>query len=270
MRKFLGRIYISQDASAVAEREFLVLIDAGCEASTRRDFLHISKHIKKPIKYAFLTHHHWDHTHNLAYFREKFPGFEAISNRRQNGGMKFQSEEKMLLGDTEYLIVPTPGHSPKGEDICIWLPDKKVLFTGDLCQPQGPSFEKVRFCTPVPYFHDGLSFISSLEKALSLEPKHVITGHGGICRKNALETTLEVAERIRDIAKEEVRKSRSKKNSLVAKTIFERISWERNFHGVHHRLRDPYYQECDVQGILYWVKRFRGLKQGVSRMQSEV
>jgi len=257
MRKFLGRIYVSQDASAVAEREFLVLMDAGCEASTRRDFLHISKHLKRPIKFAFLTHHHWDHMHNISYFRSKFPGLEVISNHRQNGGMKFQSEEKMLLGDTEYLIVPTPGHSPKGEDICVYLPEKKVVFVGDLCQPQGHSFERTTFCTPVPYFHDGIRFISSLRKVISLNPKYVITGHGIVCRKKSLEITLEVAERIRDIAKQEVRKSRSKKNSLVAKTIFERIAWERGFHNPQSRMRDPYYQECDVQGLMYWVKRYR-------------
>jgi hypothetical protein len=86
----------------------------------------------------------------------------------------------------------------------------------------------------------------------------VITGHGMIYRKKALEITLETAERMRDIAKEIVRKNPDVKNSLAAKTIFERVAQERNFHNVQHRFRDPYYHECDEQGLLYWVKKFKG------------
>lgn len=256
MRKLFGRIFVSADASIVREPEFFILMDAGCESKTKGDFMHLCRQTRKPIRYAFLTHHHWDHTHNITYFREKFPGIEVISNHMLGSLMKFRQDESMVLGETEYILIPTPGHSPRGDDICIYMPEKKTIFVGDLCQPQGPSYQRTDFSTPVPYFHDGERYISSLKKILELRINHVITGHGMIYRKKDLETTLETAERMRDIARE-VARDRNVKNSLAAKTIFERVAQERNFHNVQHRLGDPYYHECDVQGLLYWVKKFK-------------
>lgn len=256
MHKLFNKIFVSADASLVREEDFFILMDAGCEPKTRGDFMHLARQTKKPIKYAFLTHHHWDHVHNINYFRQKFPGIEVISNHKLGSVMKFGKEESIVLGDTEYVVIPTPGHSPKGDDICVHMPEKKTIFVGDLCQPQGPSFHRVDFSTPVPYFHLGEEYIHSLKKVLGLQVNHVVTGHGMIYRKKALETTLEVAERIRDIAKEEV-KGQNVKNSLAAKTIFERVSYERNFRNPEWRMKDPYYHECDVQGLLYWVKRFK-------------
>ncbi|HJW97159.1 MAG TPA: MBL fold metallo-hydrolase [archaeon] len=258
MRKLFRKIFVSQDASLVREREFFILMDAGCEPKSRGDFMHLCRQTKKPIKYAFLTHHHWDHVHNINYFRERFPGIEVFSNHRLGSLMRFQKEESMLLGDTEYIVIPTPGHSPKGDDICIHMPEKKTVFVGDLCQPQGPSYHKTDFATPVPYFHLGEEYIRSLKRVLSLEVNHVITGHGMIYRKKALETTLEAAERIREIARETVKKNPGMKNTLAARTIFERVAHERGFHNPEWRMKDPYYRECDIQGLLYWVKKFKG------------
>jgi glyoxylase-like metal-dependent hydrolase (beta-lactamase superfamily II) len=258
MRKLFNKVFVSQDASLVRERDFFILMDAGCEPKTRGDFMHLCKQTRKPIKYAFLTHHHWDHVDNIKYFREKFPKIQVISNHRVGSVMKFQDDKSMLLGDTEYVVIPTPGHSPKGDDICIHMPDKRTVFVGDLCQPQGPSYERTDFATPVPYFHLGEEYIRSLKRILGLRVNHVITGHGMIFRKKALEITLETAERMRDIAKEVVRKNPGMRNSLAANMVFERVAEERDFHGAQHRLREPYYHECDIQGLLYWVKRFKG------------
>ncbi|MEM5812393.1 MAG: MBL fold metallo-hydrolase [Candidatus Aenigmatarchaeota archaeon] len=257
MRKLFGKIFVSDDASIVRERDFFVLVDAGCEPKTRGDFIHLCRQTKKPISYAFITHNHWDHTHNLSYFRKMFPKMKVIRNSRRGSEMVIQKEESMFLGDSEYVVIPTPGHSPGGDDICIYLPDKKTVFVGDLCQPQGPSYEKTDFATPVPYFHLGEEYINSLKKIISLKTNHIITGHGIIYRKRALEVTLEVAERIRDIAKEEVRKNPFAKNSLLCKTIFERVCWERNFHNPEQRMRDPYFRDCDIPGIMYWVRKFK-------------
>jgi glyoxylase-like metal-dependent hydrolase (beta-lactamase superfamily II) len=261
MRKLFGRIFVSEDASIVREPDFFILMDAGCESRTRGDFMHLCRQTRKPMRYAFLTHHHWDHTQNITYFRGKFPSIEVISNHRTGSVMKFRHDQSMVLGETEYIVIPTPGHSPRGDDICIYMPEKKTIFVGDLCQPQGPSYHRTDFPTPVPYFHDGERYISSLKKVLELRVNHVITGHGKIFRKKALEVTLQATERMRDIAREVVREG-GMKNSLAARTIFERVAQERNFHGVQHRLRDPYYHECDVQGLLYWVKKWKAIEGG--------
>ncbi len=251
--KIFDNIFVSADASIVAEDDFLVLMDAGCEAKTREDVLRLSKQTGKQVKYVFLTHSHWDHTHNVKFFKKKFPAMEIINSGTKK---KFNKTTRMKLGNSVYTIMPTPGHSPSGNDICIYLEEKKILFTGDTCQPQGPDYHHTDFSTPVPYYHDGDAFIKSLKKLLKLEINHVITGHGTVFHKSALEVTLHATERIKELTM--AAKNSRTNNYMICKSIFEQVSKERNFHGVQHRLKDPYYKECDIYSLMYWVKKFKG------------
>jgi glyoxylase-like metal-dependent hydrolase (beta-lactamase superfamily II) len=252
--KKIDNIRISADASIIDEGKFLIMMDAGCEFQTRKDVFRMAK--KKPIKYVFLTHYHWDHVHNMVYFKKKFK-IEIISNMKAKGKRPIPNEKTMKIGNTDYLVIPTPGHSPAGDDICIYLPEKKILFTGDTCQPQGPAYNQTSFSTPVPYFHDGESYINSLKRLLGLDIRTIITGHAVVQEKSALEVTLQAAERMRDISREIVNKYPMGKNSKLCRMIFEQIAKERNYNDFARRFKDPYYRECDAQGMMYWVKRFK-------------
>lgn len=255
MKELLGKIYVSADASIIKENKFLVMMDAGCEAKTRQDLEKISSFTNRPLKYVFLTHNHWDHVHNVKFFRKKFT-FNAITNRKIKGKKQFVKETTMKLGRTKYVIIPTPGHSPSGIDICIYMSKERVLFTGDTCQPQGPSYHKTDFSTPVPYYHDGDAYIKSLKKLLKLRIDYVITGHGQVFDKNSLEITLHTTERIKALAREMVKKHRKEKNNIICNLIFQHISRERGFRNLD-RIRDPYYRECDIHSMMYWVKKFK-------------
>jgi alkyl sulfatase BDS1-like metallo-beta-lactamase superfamily hydrolase len=79
------------------------------------------------------------------------------------------------LGGTQFEVIHTPG--AEGEDsICVWLPQQKILFTGDFFGPLFPMFPNLytirgeKFRWPIPY-------IDSLNKVLALEPEIIVPSH---------------------------------------------------------------------------------------------
>lgn len=79
------------------------------------------------------------------------------------------------LGGTRFEVVATPG--AEGEDsVSVWLPEQKILFTGDFFGPIFPMWpnlytirgEKTRFAIP---------YIESLDKVLALEPEIIVPSH---------------------------------------------------------------------------------------------
>jgi glyoxylase-like metal-dependent hydrolase (beta-lactamase superfamily II) len=163
MKKTDGKIFTSADGSIIIDDDFLVVVDAGCEQRTVRDFLSLSKKTGKPIAYIFLSHFHWDHVYNVKAFKKSFPELVTIGHKNNYAAeMKILEKQTLQLGTLEYDVIPAPGHSPRMDDICVFLKESGVLFVGDLCQPQGRSFRSVDFVTPVPYFSNGEKYIASL------------------------------------------------------------------------------------------------------------
>jgi alkyl sulfatase BDS1-like metallo-beta-lactamase superfamily hydrolase len=79
------------------------------------------------------------------------------------------------LGGVRFEVLHTPG--AEGEDsISVWLPDQRILFSGDLFGPLFPMFpnlytirgEKFRFAVP---------YIASLERVIALEPEILVPSH---------------------------------------------------------------------------------------------
>ena len=79
------------------------------------------------------------------------------------------------LGGVEFEVLHTPG--AEGEDsISVWLPQRAILFTGDLFGPLFPMWpnlytirgEKLRFAVP---------YIQSLERVIALEPEVLVPSH---------------------------------------------------------------------------------------------
>jgi alkyl sulfatase BDS1-like metallo-beta-lactamase superfamily hydrolase len=81
------------------------------------------------------------------------------------------------LGGKKFVVMATPG-AEGADNISLWMPEEKLLFSGDFFGPQFPQFpnvftmrgEKVR--KPIEYIH-------SLNRIIELQPEGVLPAHFG-------------------------------------------------------------------------------------------
>ena len=123
------------------------IIDPGGEPEKVIEMISI---LKVNVKYIILTHCHGDHISGVKEVKEKVGGkilihrmdAQGLCNENlsltyyiglQNPDMEADSilddEDKIHLGDIEFDILHTPGHTKGG--ICIYCPEHKMIFTGD-------------------------------------------------------------------------------------------------------------------------------------------
>ena len=123
------------------------IIDPGGEPEKVIEMISI---LKVNVKYIILTHCHGDHISGVKEVKEKVGGkilihrmdAEGLCNENlsltyyiglQNPDMEADSilddEDKIHLGDIEFDILHTPGHTKGG--ICIYCTEHKMIFTGD-------------------------------------------------------------------------------------------------------------------------------------------
>jgi glyoxylase-like metal-dependent hydrolase (beta-lactamase superfamily II) len=78
-------------------------------------------------------------------------------------------EGELLLGDMKFQVIHAPGHSPGS--ICLYWPQEKALFTGDVIFYQGIGR------TDLPG-GDGQALKESIRRLSRLEVEHLLPGHG--------------------------------------------------------------------------------------------
>jgi glyoxylase-like metal-dependent hydrolase (beta-lactamase superfamily II) len=79
------------------------------------------------------------------------------------------------LGGVRFEVIHTPG-AEGSDSICLWLPERRILFSGDFFGPIFPMFpnlttirgERFRFAMP---------YVRSLEKVLELQPEMIVPSH---------------------------------------------------------------------------------------------
>ncbi|MFC6952897.1 MBL fold metallo-hydrolase [Halorubellus litoreus] len=110
-----------------------VLVDAGANFDV---VSRIEEH--GGVDALVLTHTHRDHVGNLPEVVDAFDvdvwGFDTDQSGVDHA---IADEERVALGDHEYVAYHTPGH--KDDHLCFHSPDAGVLFAGDLVF-QGGSF----------------------------------------------------------------------------------------------------------------------------------
>jgi len=83
----------------------------------------------------------------------------------------FLKEGDLTIGDHRFQVVMTPGHSPGS--LCLYWPDKKALFTGDVVFFQGIGR------TDLPG-GNGKDLKNSIQRISQLDAEYLLTGHGEI------------------------------------------------------------------------------------------
>lgn len=97
-------------------------------------------------------------------------------------------------GGVRFEVLPTPG-AEGADNICLWLPDSKVLLSGDFFGPLFPQFPNV-FTMRGEKIRKPIEYIASLNRILELEPEIIIPSHN-----NPIEGREEIREaltRMRD------------------------------------------------------------------------
>jgi alkyl sulfatase BDS1-like metallo-beta-lactamase superfamily hydrolase len=79
------------------------------------------------------------------------------------------------LGGVEFQVIGTPG-AEGADNAVLWLPQQKILFSGDFYGPQFPQFPNV-FTMRGEKIRKPIEYIKSLDLLIALEPEMVVPSH---------------------------------------------------------------------------------------------
>jgi len=180
-------------------REKKILIDPGHDHLFGR----IEQNLKQlgvalsQIDYVLVTHGHPDHLE--AGFRLQHPSLLAMSKEEYRFIKKwageyyeipapdlYLEEGTITLGDVVLEVYNTPGHSPGS--VCLYWPELKVLFTGDVVFNQGIGR------TDLPE-GSGPRLKESIRRIKNLDVEILLSGHGNIVAgKEAVQKNFQFIE----------------------------------------------------------------------------
>lgn len=208
-----NRGWNSNSAFVVTEAGVL-LFDTGSSTEIGRTLQKtIASKTDKPVRWIINSHAHGDHWLGNGAFGEgveKIMATREVANRIQAEGPNWVNNFKRMtngisgdstivvpnttlagrteltLGVTRFVIFPS-GNSHSPGDLMLWLPDEKVLISGDVVySDRMPS-------TNAADLRQWMSMLGELEQ---LQPRVVIPGHGnltnvqGLARLRSLFATL--------------------------------------------------------------------------------
>ncbi|WP_340690541.1 MBL fold metallo-hydrolase [Hydrogenobacter thermophilus] len=199
------------NAFAVYTEEGWVVIDTLSTPELSEKFLKELLKVKKaPVKYAIITHYHPDHWYGAKTFKDakaKIVAHKKLKELYDSGEAKAILEEANRsfngLYDSVVLVPPdivvedkvqlkagshtfdiismTPAHT--NSDIVVYMPDRKVLFAGDLV-----------YYKRIPFMGDRNASSKGWEEVLrrikSMDIKLILGGHNEPMDKKAVDYTL--------------------------------------------------------------------------------
>lgn len=192
-----NRNFIS-NAGFVVTNDGVVVIDGlGSPALADELLAAIARITPRPVRHVIVTHYHADHVYGLQSFKER--GANIIAHRdgreylaSETAQLRLQASRSELapwidertrlvpadrwidaavtleVGGTKFVLQPAgPAHTP--EDLVVHLPQRGVLFAGDLV-----------FRGRIPFVGqaDSARWIESLDRLLAFDARLIIPGHG--------------------------------------------------------------------------------------------
>lgn len=192
-----NRNFISNAAFVVTPEGVLVVDALGSPALARELLAEIRRITPAPVRYVVLTHYHADHIYGLQVFKEAGATILAHQDAQwylnsETAALRLQASREELapavdqdtrlvpadrwidkpltltLGGTDFVLQPVgPAHTP--EDLVVWMPQRKLMFAGDLV-----------FRGRVPFIGqaDSGRWIQALDTLLSFDATLIVPGHG--------------------------------------------------------------------------------------------
>jgi hydroxyacylglutathione hydrolase len=150
------------------------------------------------IDLIIITHAHPDHLEAVTLFKKptlltmSLAEFEFVKQwvgREAVKGIEpdfYLREGELIVEDLNFQVISTPGHSPGS--ICLYWPEHKVLFTGDLIFNQGIGR------TDLPG-GNGPLLKESIVQIAGLDIEYILSGHGELIQgKKAVEANFRMIE----------------------------------------------------------------------------
>lgn len=199
-----GRTYENEGMNAntgfIVTRDGVVVIDSGSSYRVAQQIHQaIRKVTQQPVKYVINTggqDHRWL---GNGYFKaqgaviiaqrkaaadmtargdEQLAGLARDLKERLSGTVAvlpnqlFDREQVLQSGDTTIHILHFQGGHTPGDSV-VWLPQARVLFSGDLVY-----VDRLLGVIPVS---NTKHWLASFETMEALKPMHIVPGHGGVC-----------------------------------------------------------------------------------------
>jgi len=205
-----NRNFISNAAFVVTPDGVLVIDALGSPALARELLGEIRRITSAPVRYVVVTHYHADHIYGLQVFKdagaiivahhdaqwylnsdtaeqrlkasrdEMAPAIDA-DTRLVPADRWIDGRTTLALGAMQVVVQPVgPAHTP--EDLVVWLPQRRLLFAGDLV-----------FRGRIPFVGqaDSGRWINALDTLLAFDAAVIVPGHGPVSQsaRADLETT---------------------------------------------------------------------------------
>ncbi len=220
----------------------VMVIDAMMVESMVRPYLEVIRKVtSKPVRYVVNTHHHVDHSFgnqfydnpeiishsrcreamlnvDIAAYQKQRPEYSEDWPKIQLTPATVTYEGKMVvhLGDRIVELLH-PGAAHTYGDTLIFLPEERVLFTGD-----------VAFHYLIPMARDGhvSNWIRVARRLINhMDAKTIMPGHGPVGDKTAIIKTLNYLQLLRRTCRSYFRQGAGEEDAEVAMHVDEYEDW---------------------------------------------
>lgn len=222
-----------------------------------------------PVRVLVNTHHHGDHTHGNAFFPTAavvaheacrteavaagligtalFPDVEWGQLQVAPPFVTFRDRLTVWSDDLAVELVHVgPAHTTN--DVYAWIPERRVLFTGDLV------FSRV---TPLALQGTITGWLAALEELRALEPEVVVPGHGPVGDASSIDDVSAYLRLVQELAADAFARGTSAVEAAAGADLGRFASWpdgERlvmNLHRASSELRgEPAAAPLDIGVVL--------------------